>query len=363
MKKLVLLVLAIFFFVALIGVLNNGNIGPSVLVAQHKGQDLTSTEIRSEDLTLFKPLPEVIPSEANPLTEDKIALGRMLYYDTRLSKDKTISCNTCHELDKYGVDHEVHSTGVKGQRGTRNSPTVYNAAGHVAQFWDGRAPDVEAQAKGPVLNPVEMAMPDEKAVVMVLKSVPEYVVAFKKAFPADKDPVTYDNMGKAIGAFERKLVTASRWDKYLKGDKAALTNVEKIGFNKYLETGCQMCHAGPYVGGSLFTKLGMAKEWPDKSDLGRFTVTRNDADKMKFKVPSLRNIEKTGPYYHNGSVSTLEKAVTLMAEYQLGKQLGNDEVKSITAWLKTLTGEIPADYIRPPVLPMSANPAASAGMF
>ncbi len=333
------------------------------MVAQHKGPNLADVEISPENLAMFQALPEVMASDKNPVTAEKIELGRMLYYDKRLSKDKDLACNSCHRLDKYGVDNEPRSPGHKGQLGGRNSPTVYNAAAHLAQFWDGRAPDVEEQAKGPVLNPIEMAMPDEKSVVNVLKSVPQYVEAFKKAFPGDKDPVTYDNMGKAIGAFERKLVTPSSWDRFLKGDKAALTNVEKVGFNRFVENGCQMCHSGTLVGGSMYTKLGMVKEWPDKTDLGRFAVTRNEADKMKFKVPSLRNIEKTGPYYHNGSVTTLDKAIALMAEYQLGRQLSTDDVKYIGAWLKSLTGEIPIDYVRPPKLPESAGGSASALVF
>lgn len=351
MKNIILLVVVILFFIAFASISGNESVGPTLLIAQHKSADFSSVEINPERLKLFQPLPELVVSAKNPLSEEKIALGRMLYFDKRLSRDKDISCNSCHELEKYGVDNESRSTGFKGQLGGRNSPTVYNAAAHVAQFWDGRAPDVEEQAKGPVLNPVEMAMPDDKAVVAVLKSIPGYVAAFKKAFPTDKDPVTYDNMGKAIGAFERKLMTASRWDDFLKGNKGALTNVEKIGFNKFVDSGCQMCHSGSLVGAGIFAKLGMVKEWPDKSDPGRYQVTRDDSDKMRFKVPSLRNVEKTGPYYHDGSVATLDKAVYLMAEFQLGKSLSRDDVRFINAWIKTLTGSIPVDYVKPPELP------------
>ena len=172
----------------------------------------------------------------------------MLYYEPRLSKSQEISCNSCHLLDQYGVDGQPTSDGHKGQAGDRNSPTVYNAAGHFVQFWDGRAADVEEQAKGPVMNPVEMAMPSEKQVIAVLKSMPEYVDAFKKAFPGEKDPISYENMAKAIGAFERKLITPSRWDKFLRGDSQALTNEEKAGFNVFMETGCQACHSGAISG-------------------------------------------------------------------------------------------------------------------
>jgi cytochrome c peroxidase len=291
----------------------------------------------------------------NPLTEEKINLGRMLYYDKRLSTAGDVACNTCHLLDKYGVDGTPTSTGHKGQKGNRNAPTVYNAAGHFVQFWDGRAQDVEAQAKGPVLNPVEMAMPSEKVVVAKLKSIPGYAAAFKAAFPDDKNPVSYENMAKAIGAFERRLVTPSKWDKFLGGDQAALTDAEKAGFNKFVEVGCQACHAGAYVGGSMYQKLGAVTPWDDTSDLGRFAVTKQDADRMMFKVPGLRNIEKTGPYYHHGGIATLEDAVREMAEHQLGKKLTDPDVQSIVTWLKTLTGEVPAEYVKEPELPKSSS--------
>ena len=306
-------------------------------------------------LELFAPLPDVIPSADNPLSEEKIALGRMLYYDTRLSKSQELSCNSCHKLNAYGVDNEPTSEGHKGQRGDRNSPTVYNAAGHFVQFWDGRAPDVEAQAKGPVMNPVEMAMASEKQVVAVLKSMPEYVEAFRKAFPGEKDPVTYDNMAKAIGAFERKLVTPSRWDRFLRGDQTALTNAEKAGFNAYMDAGCQACHAGTYLGGNMYQRLGAAKPWPDASDPGREKVTKNLADRLVFKVPSLRDVEKTAPYFHSGKVATLEEATSLMAQYQLGKTLSPEKTEAIVAFLKSLTGELPVEYIQPPGLPKSTN--------
>ena len=304
-------------------------------------------------LQMFEPLPAEVESQKNPITEAKVNLGRMLYYDTRLSKNQDISCNTCHDLAKYGVDGQPVSDGHKGQKGTRNAPTVYNAAGHFAQFWDGRSPDVEEQAKGPVMNPVEMAMSSDRAVVTVLKSMPEYVDAFKKAFPADKDPVTFDNMARAVGAFERKLMTPSRWDKFLNGDQAALSSVEKAGLSKFMEAGCQTCHAGAYLGGQVYQKIGLVKPYPDTSDAGRQTVTKQESDRLFFKVPSLRNIDKTGPYFHTGKVASLKEAVKEMGEYQLGRQLNDDEVASIVTFLKTLTGEIPAEYIKPPQLPKS----------
>jgi cytochrome c peroxidase len=310
--------------------------------------------VDTTQLKMFTALPDEVESQKNPITDAKVNLGRMLYYEPRLSKGQDISCNTCHDLARYGVDGHPVSDGHKGQQGKRNAPTVYNAAGHFVQFWDGRAPDVEEQAKGPVMNPVEMAMSSDKAVVAVLKSMPEYVDAFKKAFPADQDPVTFENMARAIGVFERKLMTSSRWDKFLKGDAAALSNTEKAGFNKFMEVGCQACHAGTYLGGEVYQKLGVVEPYPDTSDPGRESVTRQESDRLVFKVPSLRNVDKTGPYFHTGKVGTLEEAVKEMAQYQLGKQLKDGEVSSIVTFLKTLTGQIPTEYIKPPVLPKSS---------
>lgn len=315
-------------------------------------------EIDPSLLAAFQPLPAEMASPSNPTTPEKVALGRMLFHDPRFSLENDISCNSCHTLDKYGVDGQPTSPGHKGQRGERNSPTVYNAAGHIAQFWDGRAKDVEEQAKGPVLNPVEMAMPDAGAVVARIKAVPAYVEAFQKAFPGVEDPVTFDNFAAAIAAFERKLVTPSRWDEFLKGRKDALTDAEKKGFLTFVQTGCSTCHNGAYVGGSMFQKLGVVKPWPDLKDEGRAKVTGNEAEKFFFKVPSLRNIAKTGPYFHDGSVADLKQAVKMMAEYQLGKQLSDAEAASIVTWLESLTGELPKELVAKPELP-GADAAAA----
>jgi cytochrome c peroxidase len=312
----------------------------------------SSARVDAAKLAMFSALPESVPPKTGGLTEERVALGRMLYYEARLSKSQTISCNSCHELAKYGVDDTATSAGFKGQHGDRNSPTVYNAAAHFVQFWDGRAADVEAQAKGPVLNPVEMAASDKTAVA-VLKSMPEYVAGFQKAFPGEKDPVTFDNMAIAIGAFERKLVTPAPWDKFLKGDQNALTAEQKVGFNTFTDTGCANCHAGMLLGGNLYQKLGASKSYPDSSDPGRYKVTNNESDRGYFKVPSLRNVAKTGPYFHNGKVPTLQQAVVQMADYQLGKQLTPQQTEAVVAYLNALTGEIPADYIKAPELPKS----------
>jgi cytochrome c peroxidase len=309
--------------------------------------------VDKDRLAVFAALPASVPPDGEASTAAAVTLGRMLYFEPRLSKSQAISCNSCHDLAKYGVDGLATSDGHKGQKGDRNAPTVFNAAGHFAQFWDGRAVDVEAQAKGPVLNPVEMAMPAERTVVAVLESMPEYVGLFTQAFPKDPRPVSYDNMAKAIGAFERQLMTPSRWDALLSGDPNALTAEEIVGLRTFLDTGCQACHNGALLGGTSYQKLGAAKPYPDSTDPGRFKVTKVEADRGVFKVPSLRNIEKTGPYYHDGKVASLEQAVRGMAQYQLGRTLTDDQVRQIVVFLKVLTGRIDPDYTKPPALPKS----------
>ena len=304
-------------------------------------------------LAPFQPVPETAEAPKNPVTPEKVTLGRMLYFDPRLSKNQDVSCESCHKLSEYGVDNEPTSTGHKAQHGTRNAPTVYNAALHFRQFWDGRAPDVEAQATGPMMNPVEMAMPNETRIVDTMRSIPGYVEAFKSAFPNDKDPVTLDNAAKAIGAFERKLLTPSRWDDFLKGNRNALRPDEIAGLRKFIESGCQTCHFGPGMGGGMFQKLGLVMPWRDSRDLGRFELTKQDSDRMIFKVPSLRNVAKTAPYFHDGSVRTLDEAVRLMGRHQLGKELSDADVHSIVTFLNTLTGALPQELIKPPQLPPS----------
>jgi len=299
-------------------------------------------------LRAFGPLPEVMGSPQNPVTPEKVALGRRLYFDTRLSRDGDISCNTCHLLERYGADGLPVSAGHRGQKGDRNSPTVYNAAGHFVQFWDGRAKTIEEQAKGPILNPVEMAMESEAAVVEALRRDPFYMEAFAKAFPGESAPLTFDNVAKAIGAFERTLTTPSRWDAFLQGEENALTPEEKAGFVKFTQVGCMTCHRGVYVGGEMYSRLGIVKAWPNKKDPGRYRVTHHERDRFIFKVPSLRNIAKTGPYLHDGSVSDLDEVVRIMAEYQLGKTLADDEVASIVTWLDSLTGELPPEFALAP---------------
>ena len=308
--------------------------------------------IRAKARAIFGDLPDEAASPANPVTDAKIALGRMLYFDTRFSKNQDISCNTCHPLHRYGVDGEPTSAGHRGQRRSRNSPSVYNAALHVAQFWDGRAKDVEEQAKGPVLSPVEMAMPAEPVVIEILRSIPGYAEPFAAAFPGEADPITYQNMARAIGAFERRLITPSRFDAFLEGRDDALADAEVEGLDRFIALGCIQCHLGPALGGASFQKIGRAEPYPT-ADLGRFEITQQESDRFVFKVPSLRNVERTGPWFHDGGVDSLDEAIRRMGRYQLGVAFSEAEVASLRAFLASLTGEVDAVYTKPPELPPS----------
>lgn len=295
-------------------------------------------------LRRFQPL-EKRSAPATQEERERIDLGRALFYETRLSKEKNISCDSCHTLANYGVDHAPRSVGHQGHVGTRNAPTVYNAAGFFALFWDGRAANVEDQAKAPLLNPTEMAMGSPLEVERTLRGIPEYRASFKKAFPGDAQPITLENAAAAIGAFERGLVTPGRWDDFLRGDHGALSNVEQAGLKTFLDSGCMVCHTGRYLGGATFERLGVVEPWPNQSDQGRRGVTGRSEDAMTFRVPSLRNVAKTAPYFHDASAATLEDAVRQMGKHQLGLELAPPEVSGIVAWLASLTGEIPVDYI------------------
>jgi cytochrome c peroxidase len=332
--------------------------GPGEEPAPKEGMP-TPGSVRSQALMLFGMLSAVAENPKNPVTEAKVTLGRMLYYDTRLSKNHDVACNSCHQLDKFGVDNEPTSPGHRGARGDRNSPTVYNAAFHMAQFWDGRAADVEEQAKGPVTNPIEMAMPSEEAVDALLSSIPGYAPLFEAAFPGDESPVSFDNAALAIAAFERRLVTPSAFDEFLRGKDDALTAQEVAGLSKFIATGCPTCHAGPTLGAQMFQKLGAYHPY-ETDDPGRYNVTKNEADRYLFKVPSLRNIAETGPYFHDGSIETLEEAIQKMAWHQLGRELSDDDVEVLTTFLRSLTGRIDETYVARPQLPQSGpdTPAA-----
>ncbi|HIP48352.1 MAG TPA: cytochrome-c peroxidase [Lutibacter sp.] len=342
MKKLFLIVLTL-------GLLASCESKKKEIKDQETVKKPVLTELQTKAKGIFGELPLVADNKENPVTEEKVALGKALYFDTILSKNKTQSCNTCHNLDTYGVDNLPVSPGdKKGTFGGRNSPTTLNAALHISQFWDGREPDVEAQSGGPVLNPVEMGMSSEKEVEERLSEVEKYQKMFAKAFPADKEAISYNNMKKAIGAFERKLLTPSKFDDYLAGDDNSMNKLEKEGLVLFMDKGCIACHAGNALGGNIYQKFGIyADYWTltksEKIDKGRFDVTKNEADMYVFKSQSLRNIAKTYPYFHDGSVGELEEAVKIMGKIQLNIDFTESEVKALVAYLNTLTGEIPVE--------------------
>jgi cytochrome c peroxidase len=302
---------------------------------------------------IFQSLPQQADNPANPITAEKVALGKMLYYDTRLSMKGNNSCNSCHNLSTFGVDNKAFSIGDDGLPGGRNSPTVLNAALHTTQFWDGRAKDVEEQAGMPIMNPVEMHMPSKALVEDRLKKDETYKKLFAAAFPTDKNAVSYGNLEKAIGAFERTLITPSKFDEFIAGKANALSKEEKDGLSLFIKTGCTTCHAGVALGGQMFQKFGIYGNYWDltksaKVDSGKITISKNAADLFVFKVPSLRNVEKTGPYFHDGSVSDLNKAISIMSKTELNKTLSDAEAKSIATFLKTLTGKVPEDAMKNP---------------
>jgi len=313
-------------------------------------------EIDAKVLKRFLP---VGVTETPPAPDSaKVALGRTLFHDKRLSRTGEIACSTCHTLTRFGIDGQRTSKGVNGQLGARNAPSVFNAATHIAQFWDGRASDVEVQAKGPIMNPKEMAMPNERAVVAVLQGIPWYVEMFGKAFPTERKPITLKNVGDAIGSFERGLVTTSRWDRFIHGEMGALTREEKHGLKVFLDAGCMACHTGPQVGGNMFQKVGAVIPWPNQKDKGRAEVTKSPTDNMVFKVPSLKNIAQTAPYFHDGASANLHDAIKLMAYHQLGITLAPEEINSIAIWMRSMTGEIDPAYITAPEMPPAAKDRA-----
>ena len=290
----------------------------------------------------FSTLPQ--PSDPNtPLAQ----LGKKLYYDERLSASGMMSCNTCHPISNYGVDNEPTSPGHDSTRGTRNSPTTFNAYFHVAQFWDGRSPDLADQAKGPVLNPIEMGMKNDVEVIEILKNSESYTEMFKAAFPGEENPIDFDHFALAIADFEATLATPAAFDAFLEGAVSALDENQKAGLSLFIETGCIACHTGPGLGGNMMQRFGLVHGpyWDftgsSRQDKGKFEVTGLESDKYVFKSPSLRNIEKTAPYFHDGSVGSLHEAVRIMAYTQLGKELTNEEIDLMVSFFQSLTGTIP----------------------
>jgi cytochrome c peroxidase len=314
-----------------------------------------SSDLMKEANENFKPIPMGPPViKDNPLTTTKIQLGKMLFFDPRLSSSHWISCNSCHNLSYGGSDYQETALGHGWQRGPRNSPTVLNAVYNVAQFWDGRAKDLKEQAKGPVQASVEMNNKPEVAVATI-KSMPVYVDLFEKAFPNDKNPVTFDNIARAIEAFEATLITPDcKLDRFLKGEETALNKNEKKGLKLFIDKGCTDCHGGVNIGGDDYFTFGVEKAPSNaimKGDKGRAKITHAKDDEFSFRSPSLRNVYLTPPYFHSGAVWSLADAVKVMGDSQLGENISDEGAMYIVEFLKSLTGVQPEIEI--PLLPPS----------
>jgi cytochrome c peroxidase len=320
---------------------------PAADVAPEPPEATAGLDLSKEPI---QPLPTDLQLDAK-----MVVLGKRLFFDPQLSADGSVSCASCHALDKGGADGQPRSDGVGGKQGGVNAPTVLNSGFNFVQFWDGRAASLEEQAGGPVANPIEMAG-DWNKIVEALGKDESYVALFQAAFP--DSGISEGNVRKAIAEYEKSLVTPSRFDAYLRGNAEAITAEEQEGYALFKSVGCPQCHNGVNAGGTMFAKLGIAADYfADRgnvtdADRGRFNVTQNEADRFQFKVPTLRNVELTSPYFHDAAKETIELAVAAMAHYQLGRELTPEEQAKIVAFLKSLTGEIP-----PAALP---EPAAGA---
>lgn len=349
MKKPLLFLAIAFGFMACTS--NNGGVNER----EKQIQDSLKTALHQKAVQTFPALPAVAENPNNEATEAKVYLGKVLYFDNRLSKEETQSCNSCHNLATYGVDNGNVSKGDNGGFGNRNSPTTIHSALQFVQFWDGRSPDVEDQAGGPVLNPVEMGIPDEKFLMDRLSKVSGYDSLFKAAFPDEDDYLTYGNIKKAIGAFERTLMPKSKFDTYLEGDLEALDSNEIAGLETFLNAGCTTCHNGTALGGSMYQKFGLfGNYWEHTNspviDSGRYVVTKNEGDLFVFKTPILRNIAMTYPYFHDGSVKDLSEAVKIMGKTELNKDLSDTEIQAIVTFLNTLTSPVSEEVATAPAM-------------
>lgn len=334
--------------------------GASLLAAEDNDEALLT---RAQQM--FKPLPADAGTPQRPLTPERVALGRALFFETRVSSDGKGSCGGCHNPYFYGTDALPRSVGVGGKVIPRNAPTVFNTALQFVQHYGGNRADVEEQAVKALVSPLAYGNADYAAAEARLRALPGYRTMFEKAFPGETEPMTAENWGKAIGAFERTLITPAAFDHYLKGDKAALSSQAKQGLDKFMTYGCSGCHNGVTVGGQMFQKFGLTQDyWAltgskeidlfKARDKGRFQDTKNESDAFIFKVQQLRNVAVTPPYFHDGSVAELGDAVRIMGKLQLGRDLTDADVSDITAFLQSLTGEVPAQFASAPSLPAAA---------
>jgi cytochrome c peroxidase len=319
-------------------------------------------DLRAQARATFKPLPKDLSTPGVPLTPERVRLGRMLYLETRVSADGTVSCARCHQPGLYGTDGLPRSIGAEHRGHPRHAPTVLNAAMQFVQHWRGDRTSVEDQATKALVAPPSYGNLSYESAMAKLKMLPDYPAWFAQAFPGQADPVTADNWGQAIGAYMRTLVTPSPFDAYLAGDDRALSPSAQAGLRVFIQVGCAACHGGVGVGGGMYQRFGLVEDYwkatgSQMVDKGRFDVTHDPAAMYVFKVPSLRNVVMTPPYFHDGSVATLPEAVRVMARVQLGRKLGDDEVRDIVAFLQALTGPLPREFATAPILPAgSARP-------
>jgi len=315
---------------------------------------------------LFKPLPAAAEAPDRPVTPERVALGRVLFFETRLSSDGKQSCAECHQPIFYGTDGLALSIGNKGRELPRNVPTVFNTALQFKQHYGGNRVDVEEQAVKALLSPLAYGNPDYASAEAKLRAIPGYRPMFEKAFPGEAEPVTATNWGLAIGAYERSLMTPAPFDRYLAGDTAAIGAQAKRGLDKFIGYGCAGCHGGVVLGGQMFQKFGIVADyWTETGstekellkgrDKGRFHDSKDEADAFMFKVQQLRNVAVTPPYFHDGSVATLPEAVRVMGKLQLGRDLAKQDIADIVAFLETLTGVSPENFIKVPELPVASR--------
>ncbi len=304
------------------------------------GNNALKKRVLARSKKVFAVLPYKMPGSQND-TPERVALGKRLYFDARLSVDDAISCNSCHTIDseRAGMDGKRVSRGALRQNEIRNTPTVFNAGFQFAQLWDGRETDLKAQNRVALLSPLQMGMPDSESVVQKIRALPEYPQDFEVAFPGIRPAIMFNLIREALAAFERTLITHDRFDDFLKGNLDALNDTEVNGLEQFINSGCVTCHTGPLLGGNMFQKMGVVKPYDDTRDMGRYAITRQEADKFMFKVPTLRNIAQTAPYFHDGGETDLANAVKQMAEMQLGKSFDNLQTFQIVKFLQTLTGK------------------------
>lgn len=325
-------------------------------MAPRPGLDIRRTVWRNRLAGFLAPSPRSWLPRKNPVTPEKVRLGKILFYENRISIDGTVSCAKCHPFSLFGADGLKTSIGNRAAVNPRNAPTILNAAAQISEHWIGNRTDVEDQAKQSVVGPSSFGMPSPADVEKKFKEIKDYGQLFKEAFPEDKDPVTVGNFAKAVGAFERTLVTPSRFDAYLAGTRGVFSDQEKKGLKIFMDAGCAGCHSGAYLGGQMYQKFGLVEPFAkftnsEPIDQGRYAVTKNASDRFVFKVPVLRNIARTAPYFHDGSVEDLRTAVWVMGKAQLGRDFSAEELGDINDFLKSLTGKIPEDALKLPLLP------------